>query len=102
MKRLPLSTSKRKYFLPPSVAGVIGPHRSPWTRSRRPYVRKCAFTGNGVRRCLVVMQQSHSCSACSNWRETAHHVVACEMPKRVEVQVAVMGVPKPRRLLAMG
>lgn len=56
MKRLPLSTSKRKYFLPPSVAGLIGPHRSPWTRSRRPYARKCAFTGNGVRRCLVVMQ----------------------------------------------
>jgi hypothetical protein len=55
------STNGRKKRRPAGVAGVIGPHRSPWTRSSGAPALNFAFAGNEARRYLVMMHVSQPC-----------------------------------------
>jgi hypothetical protein len=55
------STNGRKKRRPAGVAGVIGPHRSPWTRSSGTPALNFAFAGNEARRYLVMMHVSQPC-----------------------------------------
>jgi hypothetical protein len=54
------STSRRKYFLPPGVVSVIGPHKSPLTRSSKPSTRHFVCDEKELLFSLVVMQSAQS------------------------------------------
>lgn len=60
MKRLISSANNRKYFLPPGVAGVIGPHKSPCTRSSAICALYLASSRNDEHRCLPARHPSHN------------------------------------------
>ena len=52
------------YFFPDGVGGVIGPHKSQYTKSKGDVDLVLAFFGNGALLCLPTKQTSQICVVC--------------------------------------